>query len=225
MVEAEGFGDAAGPRLGSEGLASLDAAAHRLQFFLRLRLLHGSQPMRRTGDGPRGKLGFVVAAMRVQASPEAGPLPVLGLVDEAGTQRVSFDVTAEGQEVSVALDGKGFIATLIDVALAHGLEVPLPAAGVGDGQPLHEGGQVAVGLGPEGHVPVVGHQAVGEDAHGAQGLHLGHDSLEGGVVGGLFEQGHPAHATVEHVVNIPAGGWPGSPGHGRKIPFGRKMSK
>jgi hypothetical protein len=43
---------------------------------------------------------------------------------------------------------------------------PVPALGVGQGEPSHEAGEVAVGLGAEEEVKVVGHEAVGEELDG-----------------------------------------------------------
>src|SRR5262249_37325437 len=91
--------------------------------------------------------------------------------------------------------------------------VPL---GVGDSQPAQVLGQVAVALGPEDQVPVVGHQAVGQEAHGPEVGGLSEDGLEGGVVAILAEQGGGAEGGVEHVGDVAAGGAAGSAWHGGK---------
>ncbi len=90
----------------------------------------------------------------------------MGAGDEFGGERVAFDVAADGEEVFAgggALDGEGFEAALVEVAVADGAVGDAPAHGVGVGEPAEEVGDLGVGGGADDEVPVVGHEGVGED--------------------------------------------------------------
>ena len=66
--------------------------------------------------------------------------------------------------------------------------VGVPALGVSHGQPADEPRQVAVGSGPDNEMEMVGHDAVGQDAHRrpARGG-LGENAKEGVVVAVILE--------------------------------------
>ena len=67
---------------------------------------------------------------------------------------------------------------------------------------------------PQHQVPVVGHEAVGEDEDAGDGLlHLGEEGDEGVVVAGGVEEPLAAVAAVEHVVDDAADGLAGAAGH------------
>ena len=89
----------------------------------------------------------------------------------------------------VALDGETLEAALVERAGAGGVAVGVPALGVGDGEKPHELAEVAVGFGPEDHVPVVGHQAVGEDADGEDFEGTFDHPFHGEIVGVIVEDG------------------------------------
>jgi hypothetical protein len=67
-------------------------------------------------------------------------------------------------------------------------------------------------------MPVIGHQAIGEQScfRSLDGFfeHLFH----GGKVGRLAEKPHPSHAPIEHVVYQPARSCTNSPWHANSIP-------
>jgi hypothetical protein len=65
-------------------------------------------------------------------------------------------------------------------------------------------------------VPVIGHEAIGENGNGGSVVGFGEDSLEGGVVFGLEKEGSPGAATVEDVVDESAGSMTGFAWHARK---------
>jgi len=62
----------------------------------------------------------------------------------------------------VLLDGKRFEAALVKMACSHAMSVSMVPLRVGQGQPADETGKQTVGLGPGDQMPMVRHQAVGE---------------------------------------------------------------
>ncbi len=103
----------------------------------------------------------------------------------------------------VLLHGEGLEAALVEVAAADVVIVGVPALGVRQGQPAEEARQLPGLLRPQDEVPVVGHQAVGQQAGGGVGLGFFQDALEGPVVLVLEEEGAAAVAAVEGVVDQP----------------------
>lgn len=205
------------PAVGAEGAAALDRGADRFEFFLVLRRVHQPTPVLGAGHRPGGEWGDLVGDFGVVAPPEAGPLPVLGLVDEVGASCVAFDVAGDGQEVVVGLDGEGFVGALVDVPAAGGVSVFVPASDVGDGESLHVSAQVAGLAWAKYQVPVVGHEAVGEDAHVDVFGGLGHDAFKGVVVVGGVEDGHAGDAAVDDVEDHVAGLDTGCSWHGCRV--------
>ena len=72
-------------------------------------------------------------------------------------------------------------------------------------QPTEEGRHLAVCVRPDGEVPVVGQDAVGQDADRVPLVRLDHDPLERLEVGVLAEEVHLADRSVQHMVHLPAG--------------------
>jgi len=75
----------------------------------------------------------------------------------------------------------------------------LPAGGVGNGQPLHERGQLLALLGPKHKVPMIGHQAVGEYSDRGFVERFAEDFLEGDVVVVVMKERLLVHAPIEDV--------------------------
>ena len=74
---------------------------------------------------------------------------------DAGFAWVGFYISHCFQVVRVVLDGKAFIAALVDVAYAAGSVGGMPSLSMGSCYPLHEIGESIVSSGPEDQVPVV----------------------------------------------------------------------
>src|SRR5204863_27694 len=86
------------------------------------------------------------------------------------------------------------------------------------GEPAHEGGELAVVLGEENEVKVVGHEAIAQQSYGGEALaRFGQELDEGGVVGFFAEDGAAGIATIEDVEDESAGGDAGTAGHGGSI--------
>ena len=86
---------------------------------------------------------------RITALPtgETGPLPVLGLRDQLGPQRVTLDVSQHGGEMVVAFDRERLETALSDVP--RGAVMAMITASVRRQQPLHPAAKVAILMGPE----------------------------------------------------------------------------
>jgi len=158
----------------------------------------------------------------VVPTPGAAPGPVLGPAvggrpHQPGAQRVAFDVTADGEQVLAVLDGEGFVGALVEVASALGVVVGVPPPDVGGGQAVHVPAQVAGVMRPQHQVPVVGHEAVGEQAHGHVRVGLGHGALEGVVVRRLGEQLAAGVASVDDMEDHPARLNPRRAWHARRL--------
>jgi hypothetical protein len=83
-------------------------------------------------------------------------------------------------------------------------------------QPTEEGRDLNVCLRPHGEVPVVGQDAVGQDADRVPLVSFDHDPLERLEVGVLAEEVHPAARSVQDMVYQPAGCFSRCSWHGQK---------
>ena len=137
-----------------------------------------------------------------------------------GPQRISLRVSQHQQQVLVGLRGERFEPALPDVPRALGVVVLVIASHVRVHQPLHPPRQVAVFVGPDRQVEVIGsatadlrHEAVADQPHPLMLLRLGEQGDEGVVVGVLVKHGQTGVATVEHVVTEAADRGPGAAGY------------
>ena len=103
------------------------------------------------------------------------PLPVSGVCNESGSDRVQDDITSDLEEVRISIDDEGFVASLKEVAntLVDKIE-PLRVVTV---HVAHEIREVAVGRLDE-EVVMVAHEAVGVED----------DVVEGEAIGEVFEK-------------------------------------
>jgi len=95
-----------------------------------------------------------------------------------------------------------FEAALVEVSPADGTVGDAPAHGVGVGEPAEEAGELGAGTGLDDKVPVVFHEAPGEQGQIDAGPGLQEDAFEGGVVLGLAKKGDAAGGAVEHMVDV-----------------------
>src|SRR5947207_594621 len=80
-----------------------------------------------------------------------------------------------------------------------------------------DGRSTVQGAGAEDEVPVVGHDAVGEEVDGGAGVGLGEGELEGGVVLVVAEEGDAGDGAVEDVVDVAGGALAAGAGHCRSL--------
>jgi hypothetical protein len=69
-------------------------------------------------------------------------------------------------------------------------------------QPVHPAAQLAILAGPDGQVEVVGHEAVGQDAHRGTDSGLGHHFEEGVIILASMEHRGPGVPPVQDVVGV-----------------------
>jgi hypothetical protein len=77
----------------------------------------------------------------------------------------------------------------------------VPPLGVGQGQPLHELGQVPIAPGPEQEVEVIGHQAVSQQPHIEPGHGFGQDPFERGEIAVVVEDSESGVGSVQSVID------------------------
>ena len=94
------------------------------------------------------------------------------------------------------MDGETFKAALVYVAGSGCAVGFVPPLGVGDGDPVHEVCQVAIGAGPEDEVEVVAHDAIAAKSHFESVDAFGEDLFEGEEITFLFEYTQAAVGTV-----------------------------
>src|SRR5258706_5976663 len=114
---------------------------------------------------------------------------------------------------SIGLHGEALVSALIQVPAAGGMAMLVPAADVGDSEPLHEPTEVAVAARAQDQVPVVGHEAVAEQIDGHDREGFAKAFLEGGVVAGVVEELAAGVGAVEDVEDHAARGDAGGAGH------------
>ena len=131
---------------------------------------------------------------------QARPSPFFGSADQPRSQRVALDVPQNGQQVLIFLDRKRFEPALPDVTA--GPVTPQVAAHVRGHQPMHPAADIAVLARPEREVEMIGHQAVGEDAHRSANARLRHQVEERVVVIGLMEYRRPRVPPIEDVIGV-----------------------
>ena len=131
-METESGGGADLPGLGAERCSAVDRLAYGLEFVVGLRPVHTPHPIRRTVHRPIRQVDRAVAPT---PPAQAGPGPILGMLDQVGAQWVTFDVTKHDVQVIVGFDRKRFVAVLPHVSAAVIVSVISPD--VRGGQPLH----------------------------------------------------------------------------------------
>ena len=114
----------------------------------------------------------------------------------------------------VFLDGERLEAALIQMAGADGAVVRVPTHGVRVRQPAKKVGQVAIALGPEDEVPVIGHEAVAENADRELGVGFIDNAQERLVVAVLLEERQPGDGSIQGVVDVAARRMASSSWHG-----------
>ncbi len=152
------------PSLRPIRLASFYGISDLFNFFLGLRAVKPLQIMARLWHGPRAEKPLL-AFVPVQAGVNAGPWPFLRPFDQARSLGVSFHVANQPQEMAVLFDGERLISALVNMAVSDGPGFGVITLRVGQGDPLQEFRQVAVGARIKHHMPMVRHQAVSQYAH------------------------------------------------------------
>ena len=104
----------------------------------------------------------------------------------------------------------------MDVAAPPGVPVGVPPLGVGQRQPAGEPGDFAVLVRPDDQVPVIGHDAVGQQPCLRAIDSLFQDKLKRLIVPVFREDGYPGVRAIQHVVDQAAFVRSFWPSHGAK---------
>ena len=103
------------------------------------------------------------------------------------TQGISLDVPAHVYKLRRPLDGVRVKTSLVHRPLADGLVVTMPADRVGSGDPLHERRELPGASRTHDEMPMVRHDAVGNQLHRMQRQALLEDREKGPIIGSIHE--------------------------------------
>ena len=106
-------------------------------------------------------------------------------------------------EVVFCFHRETLVTPLIEMAVPDLVTMLLPPFHMRVGHLLHERGKIAIPLGPNDKMPMVGHQTLSAQPHPASSQRFLNDPLECPKVLVFGEKQSPAHASVEHVENHP----------------------
>src|SRR5712671_3101445 len=117
----------------------------------------------------------------------------------------------------VFLDLETFEAALIDMAAPQGMIMGMPAHGMSVREPLREGREFSLLLRPNDKVPMIGHQAIGEQPGRMRLQRLAEHALKGIVVAILLEQRQARNGSVENVIDVTSRRCTSNTGHAPTI--------
>src|SRR5262245_5666379 len=103
--------------------------------------------------------------------------------------------------MTVVLDGKRFISSLVQRAGTFGLPVPMPPFAVDHLKPAHEFDHLAISGRPDDEMKVVGHHAVREKSYRRSILCLLKGAHERSIGRCVLEDRHPTDTAIQHVKN------------------------
>ena len=99
----------------------------------------------------------------------------------------------------VTLDGKSFESILVHMARPGRPVEMVPALRMGAGHPLHEPRHLAIFIRPDHEVPVIWHNAIGQNAYRLEIFRVLNDLQERVVINVRSKQSIASHATIQHV--------------------------
>jgi len=115
------------------------------------------------------------------------------------------------------LDLETFEAALINMAAAQGMIMGMPAHGMSVREPLREGRELSLLLRPNDKVPIIGHQAIGEQPGRMRLQRLAEHALKGLVVAILLEQRQARNGSIENVIEVTSRRCTSNTGHAPTI--------
>ena len=130
---------------------------------------------------------------------EAAPRPVFSAAHQRASQRVPLDIAARAHEGVGPLQRHGEVAPLIDGPLSHRLVIPVPPDCVGSRYPVHEADELVSSRRLEHEMPVIGHDAVGEQLHRISGEPFLQDCDERAIIRAARENRHAPDAAIDNV--------------------------
>src|SRR5208283_2094062 len=124
------------------------------------------------------------------------PTPRFRSLHEVCTQGVPLHVANDLVEVVFCFHRETLVTPLIEMAVPDLVTMLLPPFHMRVGHLLHERGKIAISLGPNDKMPIVGHQTVSAQPHPASSQRFLNDPLERQKVHVLGEKHSPALASV-----------------------------
>ena len=127
-------------------------------------------------------------------------LPVLGLLHQVCPKSIAPDIATDGQKMRIILDREALERTLVEMPRPGGVVVGMVSSRVGCGDPAEQPSHGAVVAGPQNQVPVVGHEAEGEQIDWVASQSLRKRPQEGPVVFGFVKDFVACVATIESMI-------------------------
>jgi hypothetical protein len=84
------------------------------------------------------------------------PSPILGAIDQRGSQCIPLDVAAHNKEVLVVLDGKALVSLLVNMPLSTSTEVSVIAYRMRATYPSHRAAHLSIDEGSQNEVIAIG---------------------------------------------------------------------
>src|SRR5208337_2439748 len=155
-IQPQSLGRVCDPVGIAEGPTAIDAATQRRYFGFRLRLVDKLQPIGEARQRPRRDDG----KRRVFAlhTAQTRPTPRFRSLQEVCTQCIPLHVANDLVEVVFYFHRETLVTPLIEVAVPDLVTMLLPPFHMRVGHLLHERGKIAIPLGPNDKMPMVGHQ-------------------------------------------------------------------
>ena len=171
---------------------------NRFEFPFRLRLVDVRYPLAWPIKRPGSKKVRIDLGSML-APPHTTPSPVLSTLTKTGSQRIAFDVTQDGQQVLVFLDGKGLEPTLIEMAGPLRVMMGVPTHRMGVGQPPKESGNLMLRFRANNEMPVIGHHAIRKDWQFLSLERFNDNPFERIIVFRFLEQRQSSDCSIEHM--------------------------
>lgn len=143
---------------------------------------------------------------------QARPAPVPRAVYQLCPYGIEQDITEDGEQVVVVLNGKTLEAALPHMAVTP--VMPMVAPDMTGHPPLHKRAEGLCSSGRNDEMEMVGHQAEAENLDGMPSFRRAEQIEASGIVAILVEDGGAAVATVQHMIGMASAVATGNAGHG-----------
>ncbi len=128
-------------------------------------------------------------------------MPSFCPLNEAGSKWISLNVPTDIEEMFAGLNRDGLVSTLIDGPCPGRLMKGLPPLRMRTRKPLHELRQLLAVRRGEHQVPMIRHDAIGQQSHAGSGPSLEESVLKGVIVSFRNEQSRSFGCSIQDVVD------------------------
>lgn len=153
------------------------------------------------------------ACVAVHAPVCASPFPRFGGTTELRPHGVALDVFQNGEQMRICLDEERFVGALVQVAMPDRVLARMVPAHVRGREPMERETQIAIVLGMEQKMPMVGHDDVREYAHVERFAHLIEQVLKVAILGIEIKHLRAVVGAIDDVIHIVAHVDPWTPSH------------